>query len=62
MPQDRVPLEDVRRAARTVVNYLIEDEEEFYAQNRQDDEGPHEVLACLRLLDRWLAEAPRAES
>ena len=61
--QGRVLLEDVRRAARIVVDYFIEDEEEFYWQNRQDEhEEPHAVLASLRLLDRWLAEEPAAES
>jgi hypothetical protein len=29
---DRVPLEDVRHAARIVVDYLIEDEEDCYRQ------------------------------
>lgn len=52
--QDRIPLQDVRRAARVVVDYLIEDEEDYYRQNRRDeDEEPHAVLASLRLLDRW---------
>jgi len=63
MMQDRVPLEDVRCAARVVVDYLIEDEEDYYRQNRQDEqEEPHGVLESLRLLDRWLGEKPAAES
>ena len=61
--QDRIPLQDVRRAARVVVDYLIEDEEDYYRQNRRDeDEEPHVVLASLRLLDRWLGEEPAVES
>jgi hypothetical protein len=40
-----------------VVDYLIEDEEDYYRQTRQDEhEEPHEVLESLRLLDRWLSE------
>ena len=63
MMQDRVPLEDVRCDARVVVDYLIEDEEDYYRQNRQDEqEKPHAVLESLRLLDRWLGEKPAAES
>ena len=63
MMQDRVPLEDVQCAARVVVDYLIEDEEDYYRQNRQDEqEKPHAVLESLRLLDRWLGEKPAAES
>jgi hypothetical protein len=54
---DRVPLEDVRRAARVVIDYLIEDEEDYYRQTREGErEEPHEVLESLRLLDRWLSE------
>ncbi len=55
--QERVRIDEVRRAARVVVDYLIEDEEESYRQGRQDEhEGPHEVLESLRLLVRWLSE------
>ena len=58
---DRVPLEDVRRAARVVVDYLIEDEEDYYRQTGQDKhEESHEVLESLRLLDRWLSEVGSA--
>jgi hypothetical protein len=59
---DRVPLADVHRAARIVVDYLIEDEEHYYRRNRQDEhEEPHAVLDSLRLLDQWLSEEPAAE-
>jgi len=61
--QDRVPLEDVRCAARTVVDYLIDEEEDYYRQNRQDEqEEPHAVLESLRLLDQWLSEESAVES
>ena len=61
--QDRVPLEDVRCAARVVVDYLIEDEEDYYRQNREDElEKPHAVLRSLRLLDQWLSEEFAVES
>jgi hypothetical protein len=60
---DRVPLEDVRCAARVVVDCLIEDEEDYYTQHRQDEhEEPHAVLCSLRLLDRWSSEESAEES
>ena len=63
--QDRVPLEDVRCAARVVVDYLIEDEEDYYRQHRgRQLEKPHAVLRSLRpwLLDQWLSEEFAVES
>ena len=61
--QDRIPLQDVRRAARVVVDYLIEDEEDYYRQHREDElEKPHAVLRSLRLLDQWLSEEFAVES
>jgi len=53
----------VRRAARIVVDYFIDDEEEFCGQNKKDEqEESHAVLAGLRLLDRWLGEEPATAS
>jgi hypothetical protein len=46
-----------------VVDYLIEDEEEFHRQTSQDEhEVPHAVLESLRLLAQWLSQESGGES
>ena len=55
--QDRIPLQDVRRAARVVVDYLIKDEEDYYGYgNDSRQNGP---LSSRFLHNKALARTGR---